>query len=175
MSNPVTVHKDKDNGTVTGVAKADSMIRIDVFKVEGEGYYFVPIYAFDTVKPQLPNLAVVVHKPHDTWKPMLDENFLFSLYPNELIKIKHRSKITLRKNITGGTLPEIIEVREGMFYYNSADIDGGKIEFESDDSSYYGRLGIKTLDSIEKYTVDVLGEYHPVRKEERQRFNKKKG
>lgn len=36
-------------------------------------------------------------------------------------------------------------------------------------------LGIKTLASIEKYEVDVLGEYHPVKQEARQGFGKKGG
>lgn len=175
MTKPVEVHKDKETGEVTGVAKADSMVRIDVFKVEEDGYYFVPIYALDTVKAELPNRAVVPHKPYDAWKTMSDDNFVFSLYKNDLISVKHQNIIVLRKAIKGGTLPELVEKREGLFYYNSADIEGGKIGFESIDGAYCGRLGIKTLESIEKYTVDVLGEYHPVRKEERQRFNKKKG
>lgn len=175
MTKPVAVHKDKETGAVTGVAKADSMVRIDVFKVEGDGYYFVPIYALDTVKAELPNRAAVPHKPYDAWKTMSDDNFVFFLYKNDLISVKHQNTIVLRKTIKGGTLPEMVEKREGMFYYNSADIEGGKIGFESIDGAYCGRLGIKTLESIEKYTVDVLGEYHPVRKEERQRFNKKKG
>ena len=33
-----------------GVADNDSMVRIDVFHVENDGYYFVPIYIADTLK-----------------------------------------------------------------------------------------------------------------------------
>ncbi len=46
-----------------GVADNDSMVRIDVFHVEGEGYYFVPVYVADTLKSELPNLACVQRKP----------------------------------------------------------------------------------------------------------------
>ena len=42
-----------------GAANNDSMVRIDVFHVEGDGYYFVPIYIADTLKPELPDKACV--------------------------------------------------------------------------------------------------------------------
>ena len=67
-----------------GVADNGSMIRIDVFYVENEGYYFVPIYVADTVK-EMPNEACPFGK--DKKKIMTDDDFLFSLYPNDLIKI----------------------------------------------------------------------------------------
>ena len=35
-------------------------------------------------------------------------------------------------------------------------------------------LGVKTLEKLEKYTVDVLGEHHKVGKEVRQPFNIKR-
>jgi len=49
----VHVHNGK------GVADNDSMIRCDVFYVENDGYYFVPIYVSDTVKDQLPSIAPI--------------------------------------------------------------------------------------------------------------------
>ena len=48
----VAVHEGK------GVADNDTMVRIDVYFVPGDGYYWVPIYVADTVKPELPNKAV---------------------------------------------------------------------------------------------------------------------
>lgn len=176
MTKPVAVHKDKETGKVTGVAKAEAMIRIDVFKVEGDGYYYVPIYAIDTVKSELPNRAVVAYKSYNDWKEMDDDDFVFSLYPNDLIRVKHKGEMKLTKNYKGGVLPETKTCKENLFYYVGANISTGAISIQTNDTSYsLGSLGIKTLESIEKYTVDVLGEYHPVRKEERQRFNSKKG
>lgn len=52
----VAVHEGK------GVADNDTMVRIDVYFVPGDGYYWVPIYVADTVKPELPNKAVVAYK-----------------------------------------------------------------------------------------------------------------
>mgnify|MGYP004426529063 FL=1 len=34
-------------------------------------------------------------------------------------------------------------------------------------------MGIKTLEKLEKFTVDVLGEYHKVEREPRMAFNRK--
>ncbi|MBO6267287.1 MAG: type II CRISPR RNA-guided endonuclease Cas9, partial [Synergistaceae bacterium] len=76
----VSVHGGK------GVADNDSMVRIDVFHVEGDGYYFVPIYVADTLKAELPSKACVAFKPHSEWKDMRNEDFIFSLYPNDLVK-----------------------------------------------------------------------------------------
>lgn len=171
---PTTLSVPVQNAT--GIADNESMVRIDVFKVEGEGYYWIPIYVADTLKPELPNRAVVAFKPHSEWKVMSDDNFVFSLYPNDLIKVTHKKEIKLSKCFKESTLPESVNCKETMFYYVSAGISVASICCITNDNTYTVKsLGIKTLESIEKYTVDVLGEYHPVRKEERQRFNKKKG
>lgn len=166
----VPVHKG------SGIADNDSMVRIDVFKVDGDGYYLVPIYVADTLKAELPDRAVVANKSYSEWKQMKDEDFVFSLYPNDLIKVEHRRTITLKKCFDDSTLPDVTEAREFILYYISSDISTGAIRCITNDNTYFIKaLGIKTLKNIEKYTVDVLGEYHPVRKEERQGFNIKRG
>ena len=71
----------------TGVADNDSMVRVDVFFVKGEGYYLVPIYVADTLKKKLPNRAVVANKPYEQWKVMDDKDFQFSLYGNVHIMV----------------------------------------------------------------------------------------
>ncbi len=174
LTEPITLAVPVQDGT--GIADNDSMVRIDVFKVEGDGYYFVPIYVADTLKPELPNKAVVAFKPYSEWKEMSDDNFVFSLYPNDLIKVTHKRGMKLAKCFAESTLPETLECKENLFYYNAANIAVGTISCITNDNTYTVKsLGIKTLESIEKYTVDILGEYHPVRKEERQRFNIKRG
>lgn len=77
-----------------GAAANGDMIRIDVFWVAGEGYYFVPIYAADTVRAELPNRAVVAYKAYGDWKEMRDEDFIFSLYPNDLLKVTAKKPMT---------------------------------------------------------------------------------
>lgn len=154
-----------------GAADNDSMVRIDVFHVEGDGYYFVPIYVADTLKPKLPNKACVAFKAYDDWKEMRDEDFIFSLYPNDLIKVTHRRLLKLTKAQKDSDLPESYETRSEMLYFVSAGISGATLTCRNHDSSYkIDSMGIKTLEAMEKYTVDVLGDYYPVRKETRQAF-----
>ena len=145
-----------------GIAANGSMIRIDVFYVEDDGYYFVPIYVADTKKERLPNKAVVAYKAYSEWKEMKDENFIFSLYPGDLVRIQSRKgiKLTLTKGGTGE--PEIVR-QQGMYYYQTANISSGAVTISTHDRRYsQSSLGIKTLQSIEKYQVDVLGNYYKV-------------
>lgn len=146
---------DKSNLNVTvgqGVATNGDMLRIDVFKKE-DGYYWVPIYVADTVKKILPNKACVSDKPYEFWKEMDDKDFLFSLYPNDLIRFVHSN---------GG---------ESFMYYIKAGISKGTITVESHDSAHKtSSLGVKTLKVLEKWNVDVLGDRTLVKKEKRQYY-----
>lgn len=148
-----------------GVAANGDMIRIDVFK-KTDGYYWVPIYVSDMVKPDLPNKAVVAAKPVDLWVAMKDEDFIFSLYPNDLIRFVHKRGVyATRWDKTKFIL------KESFMYYISADISNGSISVKSHDSSYsLEKLGVKTLALIEKWNVDVLGGRVLVKKETRQYF-----
>lgn len=155
----------------TGVAANGSMVRIDVFYVDGEGYYFIPIYVSDTTKKRLPSKACVAFKTYEEWKEMDDEDFVFSLYPNDLIEVKSKRGIKLNVEIKGSTLPKELVVNEGMFYYRSAGIAVAQISVINNDNSYgQTSLGIKSLSSIEKYVVDPLGNYSKVGKEKRMSF-----
>jgi len=145
-----------------GIAANGSMVRIDVFYVEDDGYYFVPIYVADTKKESLPNKAVVAYKAYSEWKEMKDENFIFSLYPGDLVRIQSRKGIKLNL-AKGGTGEKEIVRQEGMYYYRGSDISTGAISVSSHDRRYESRgIGVKTLQSIEKYQVDVLGNYYKV-------------
>ena len=158
----------------TGVAENDSMVRIDVFHVENDGYYFVPIYIADTLKKELPNKACVAYKPYEQWKEMADKDFIFSLYPNDLLRVTHKTKLKLTKAQKESTLPDTYETKQEMLYYISANINTAAIACRTHDSSYEIRsMGIKTLEKLEKFTVDVLGEYHKVEKEPRMAFCRK--
>lgn len=158
-----------------GVADNDSMVRVDVFFVEGDGYYFVPIYVADTLKPTLPNRACVAKKPYSEWKPMEDKNFVFSLYPNDLLCVTHKSGLKLSRVNKDSTLPETCVVKSELLYYIGADIASASIACRTHDNTYEIRgLGIKTLAGLEKYTVDVLGEVHKVETETRVPFTGKR-
>lgn len=156
-----------------GVASNGDMIRIDVFYVEDDGYYFVPIYVADTKKSELPNKAVVAAKSYDEWKEMDNRNFIFSLYPGDLVRIRGRKgvKLNLAK---GGTGEKVIVRQDELYYYRSASISTAAINIETHDRRYTRTsLGVKTLQSIEKYQVDVLGNYHKVNlPEKRMKFSK---
>lgn len=146
-----------------GVAAHDSMVRLDVFFVEGEGYYVVPIYVADTKKKGLPDRAVVAHKDYDNWKIMKDENFVFSLYAGDLVYIEGKKTLVLSA-VKGHTGEQKIVRESGLFYYTGCNISTGAIGITTHDRGYeIGGLGVKQLPKIIKYQVDVLGEYHPVK------------
>lgn len=172
LCEPTTLYVPVLKGT--GVADNDSMVRIDVFYVEGEGYYFVPIYIADTLKKELPRKACVAFKPYEDWKAMSDENFIFSLYPNDLMRVTHKNKLKLTKAQKESTLPDTYETKQELLYYIGADISTASVAGRTHDNSYMTRgVGIKTLEKLEKFTVDVLGEYHKVEREPRMAFNRK--
>lgn len=170
-SHYVPLNTENDISQKTGADTGNgSMIRIDVFCVENDGYYFVPIYIADTKKKELPNLACVAGgKP---WKPMEDKNFVFSLYPNDLIKVTAKKNMTLSVAQKDSTLQPKIERNNIFLYFVKAGINTASITVRTHDNSYViPSLGVKTLEKIEKYTVDPLGNVRKVGKEKRMRFN----
>ena len=146
-----------------GIADNGSMIRIDIYYVPDDGYYFVPIYTADTVKKYLPNLAVVAYKKYNQWKPMQEEHFRFSLYPGDLVLVRSKKEIKLSLVNDKSTADSSVTRKEWLMYYGGADISTGAITLTTHDRKYRIRgLGVKRLLSMEKYEVDVLGEYHKV-------------
>ncbi|MED9969482.1 MAG: type II CRISPR RNA-guided endonuclease Cas9 [Ruminococcus sp.] len=167
--NKSTLSVPVHNGTA--VADNGSMVRVDVFRVEKEGYYLVPVYVSDTVKPELPNRAVVAHKPYENWKEMDDSNFVFSLYPNDLIKLTFAKEMTFAVTNKDSTLPPQMKCKEIFAYYKGTNISTGAIGVINHDNTYaIGGLGVKRLPLIEKYQIDVLGNISKVGKEKRMRF-----
>lgn len=157
------------NENKLGVADNGSMVRIDVFYVENDGYYFVPIYVADTVKKDLPNLACSSSK--NGWKAMNDENFVFSLYPNDLIKITAKKDMKFSLANKNSTLPANKYANEVLVYYINADISTASITVETHDGAYkFKGCGLKSLVKLEKYSVDALGNVSKVNKEKRMYF-----
>lgn len=139
-----------------GLAKNDSMIRVDVFKSNKDGrFHVVPVYVHHLVTG-LPNRAVVAFKDEVEW-PQMDDgySFLFTLYPNDLVKI------TLRN-----------EVRLG--YYLSCDRSNGSLAIWAHDrdlsvgkAGLFKGIGVKLAVNLEKLNVDVLGNVFPAKPESR--------
>ncbi len=155
----------------TAIADNGSMVRVDVFYVEGEGYYLVPIYVSDTVKPELPNKAIIAYKSYEDWKEMKEEDFVFSLYPNDLIHIKFKKEMKLSLTQKESTLSKNLLLKEGYFYYKQTGISVASIKIINHDNTYkVDNLGVKTIPIIEKYQVDVLGNIRKAGKEKRMRF-----
>jgi CRISPR-associated endonuclease Csn1 len=173
ISVPITNDNNKT------VADNGDMVRIDVYK-EDKKFYFIPIYTADTKKETLPNKAVVIHKLYSEWKEMKDENFLFSLYSRDLIKITDKKPImTLR------TTGEKIDINSNLVYYIGADTDSNRWTVISHDNSivqsikdnkikYGKRISISNVLDIKKYQVDVLGNVSEVKSEKRQTFDRLK-
>ena len=113
----------------TGVADNDSMVRIDVFHVENDGYYFVPIYIADTLKKELPNKACVAY--------MLQ----FSVYArvcNGMDAVeKHRQRV--KQNLPDNGAIRLMVITEKQ--YEAIDVLLGKLS-EADDTFQCEQLSI---------------------------------
>lgn len=160
------------------VASNGNMVRIDIFskkastskKAGDEEYYFVPIYARDFYKSELPNVAFPSRKVMDEKDGYI---FKFSLYPNDLIYIEHNSKVKFtkktkdtndlddngkpkEKNIE--TSLEFAKMNNNYLYYIKSNISTGSITVQTQNGEWtQNSLGIKTLRAIKKMKIDILG------------------
>lgn len=142
-----------------------SMVRVDVFCEKGK-YYFVPIYMSNVVEKKLPNKASVPNKPYAEWKEVKDEDFIFSLYPKDLIWFKGK-KAKNATCIDGTKRP----IEEEFVYYISAGISTASFTVRAHDSSYeFPSFGIQNLQELRKYQVDMLGNKWEVKNERRMGF-----
>lgn len=140
-----------------GVANNGDMLRIDIF-TKGGKYFVVPLYVADAAKKELPNKAVIANKPESEWLE-IDEtyDFLFSLYPNDWVKVSFKSKPT----------------KEG--YYASFNRATAAVDLWAHDRNQnIGKkgmlqsIGVKVAKAVEKYHVDMLGRLYKAQNEVRQ-------
>lgn len=165
LSKKLTMGVKVNGGTGIAENANGSMIRVDIFRENGK-YYFVPIYTSDTLKKELPNRAATAHKPYSEWKVMKEECFLFSLYPRDLIYVKKKGGIKLKKSIVDEKQKD-----ECWAYFVSADIATASIAGIGHDRSFeFKGLGIQSLEIFKKYSVDVLGNRFEVKSEKRLKF-----
>lgn len=132
------------------IAENANMIRVDVFEKDNKNY-LVPIYVSDFVRNELPNKAIVQGKPEEQWIEMNKEyKFKFSLYPNDLVKIKRKNE------------------KEFYAYYCSTHRGTGNINLLLvNGEARKDGIGIKNAEIFEKYQVDILGNISKVNKEKR--------
>ena len=107
---------------------------------------------------------------------MREEDFLFSLYPNDLIWIENKKGIKVNlpnKLAKNSSLTASRVQKEGFFYYKGMNIANAQFDVVVHDGTYRQEsLGVKTLTKMEKWTIDVLGgEVNQVSREQRQGFN----
>ena len=133
-----------------GIAKNDSMLRVDVFSKAGR-FYLVPVYVHHCAKKELPNRAVIAFKDESEWT-LIDESFdwCFSLHPNDLVRVSQKGKTPI------------------LGYYSSCHRGTGNLNIWAHDRNQkigkgglYEGIGVKTALSLEKFHVDVLGNIYP--------------
>jgi CRISPR-associated endonuclease Csn1 len=152
----VTKVIDKQSGISVrgGIAKNDTMLRVDVFTKSGK-FHLVPVYVHHRVNG-LPNRAIVAYKDEDEWT-LIDGSFefCFSMHPNDLVRVnlKHESPFG---------------------YFSGCDRSTGAISLWAHDRNQnVGKdglirgIGVKTALSVEKFHVDVLGTCYPATPETR--------
>lgn len=132
-----------------GIAKNDSMLRVDVFTKSGK-FHLVPVYVHHRVTG-LPNRAIVAFKDEEEWTAIDDSfAFLFSVYPNDFVRVQQKGKPAIQG------------------YFSSAHRGTGNINLWLHDRntqlSKTGAIegvGVKTALSLGKFNVDVLGHIYP--------------
>ena len=174
----VTMMVDKLSGVEVrgGVARNDTMIRVDVFQhVSSRKFFLVPVYVHHLVTG-LPNKAIVAHKDQSQWIEM-DKNhtFLFSLYPNDLVRITFKNKpmrMGYYRGCHSGTGNITIALHDR--YVMGEGTTSQRVHTKTPDKpipndkrGLIEGIGVKTAVSIDKYHVDVLGHVYPAATEQR--------
>jgi CRISPR-associated endonuclease Csn1 len=156
----VTMVIDKLSGISIrgGIAKNDTMLRVDVFRHKKDGkFHLVPVYVHHAVAQELPNRAIIAFKDEHKWT-LVDNDFAFqfSLHPNDFIRVAQKNKAT----ISG--------------YYASCHRGTGNLNLWAHDRNQkVGKdgqiegIGVKTAVALEKFHVDVLGNIYPAPLEQR--------
>lgn len=147
----VTMVIDKLSGIPVrgGVAKNDTMLRVDVFTKDRK-FHLVPVYVHHRVKG-LPDRAIVAFKDEDEWTVIDDSfEFIFSLCPNDLVRVHQKGK------------------QPFLGYYASCHRGTGSINIWAHDrNALVGKdgllegIGVKTAISLDKLHVDTLGNVYP--------------
>jgi len=147
----VTMVIDKMSGIPVrgGIAKNDSMLRVDVF-TKGGKFHLVPVYVHHRVKG-LPDRAIVAFKDEAEWT-LIDDSyqFLFSLHPNDLVRVSQKGKAPIEGYFASchrGTGAISVWLHDR----NTTNTKDGAVE----------GIGVKLATAFEKFNVDTLGHVFP--------------
>ncbi|MDK9726326.1 MAG: type II CRISPR RNA-guided endonuclease Cas9 [Sterolibacteriaceae bacterium MAG5] len=175
----VTLVIDKLSGIPIrgGIAKNDTMLRVDVFRHKKDGkFHLVPVYVHHAVAKELPNRAIVAFKDEAEWT-LIDESFdfLFSLHANDLVKITQRSGDSVLgyyRSCHSGTAAINIALQDRYAHgEKTASLAFSKKNpgkaIPNDKLGLIEGIGVKMAASLEKFHVDVLGHIYPAPMEER--------
>jgi CRISPR-associated endonuclease Csn1 len=146
------------------VAANASIARTEVFrhKVTGK-FYLAPVYVSDVMIGKVPEKFITQNKSYENWLDINDEyEFLFNLFPNDLIKIK-MPKEKETKNYLG----ENISWQEGVFYFKGVHSRTAQINIIDHMNSFEEAVGSQRLLLFEKYQVDPLGNITKIHGEKR--------
>lgn len=148
-----------------GVVYNSKIARTDVFKKDDK-YYLIPIYTIDLMKNVLPQKAITAGKGYEDWIT-IDHSFtfLFSLFPNDLIKIVPSKNKTIKAKTT--ILKKEVLLPSLIGYFKGVHSGTAGITVETHDGSIIANVGSKQLLLFEKYQVDVLGHYTKIKEEKR--------
>lgn len=155
----VTMVIDKLSGIPIrgGIAKNDSMVRVDVFRHKKDGKFnLVPVYVHHQVAKSLPNRAIIQGKEETEWAVVDGTcDFCFSLHPSDLVRVALNDGARLG-------------------YFAGCDRSTGTISLWAHDrNQQVGKdglirsIGVKRAVQIEKFHVDVLGNIYPAPPEQR--------
>ncbi|SHK47835.1 CRISPR-associated endonuclease Csn1 [Selenomonas ruminantium] len=160
-----------------GMADNGRMLRVDVFyraEGKGKGYYLVPIYAADVVKPVLPLKAVVANKPYADWMEMKADEFIFSLYQNDLLLVRSEKGVDLSPVDKNSVLPKV-KKQVALLYYQTTNRNTSAVTVINHDNTYgQGSMGIRNITEIKKMQIDVLGNITEAPQEVRRDFRRMK-
>lgn len=154
--NSIRIETSEKSGIIIneGLASNGDQIRIDIFQKNGK-FFVVPIYVHHFIQGKLLNKAIIAAKDEKDWIEMDDKDFIFSLYKNDLVRVKSNNEDYL------------------AYYMGTVDRSTGAISIRTHDNDpSFGkngttRTGIKSLLAFEKYSVDYFGDKKRIKKEKR--------
>jgi CRISPR-associated endonuclease Csn1 len=136
-----------------GTVDRGEMARVDVFrKADKKGryqYFLVPVYPHEIATMDAPPMrAVLAHAPEKEW-PMIDQSyeFLWSVYQKSWIQ----------------TIKSSGEVVEGYFLGMDRSTGAIGLSAQANPNAIHRGIGVKTLSSFKKFTVDRLGRISEIR------------
>ena len=175
-----SAHKDTISSKTNNISRLDvrkgeaikeKMFRCDVYLLDKQ-YKIVPIYAVDLVSRNFHHYVQPYEKIGNEFLEAKEENFLFSLYKDDYIKI------TTETDVFQGYFNQY-NAQSGQIYLGSMDNSKiFKIRDKNEVSGYHldkeKKIAINTCIKFEKLQIEILGDIYEVKKESERFFQKMK-